>query len=95
MFLLALPKSFNASYGDKPYADKLEHYYGQNLLAQSLHTKAYEHDPGFRRFVELTGLPFEAHDEFKRSEMDARQQLYGALAKQIWDPKNLTREADA
>ncbi|MGB0684853.1 MAG: GmrSD restriction endonuclease domain-containing protein, partial [Planctomycetota bacterium] len=93
--LLLLPKSFNASYGDKPYADKREHYYGQNLLAQSLHEKAYEHDPGFRRFVEQTGLPFEAHDEFKKAEMDARQQLYSALAEQIWDPAQLTREADA
>ena len=93
--LLLLPKSFNASYGDKPYADKREHYYGQNLLAQSLHEKAYEHDPGFRRFVEQTGLPFEAHEDFKKAEMDARQRLYGALAEQIWDPAQLTREADA
>jgi len=93
--LLLLPKSFNASYGDKPYADKREHYYGQNLLAQSLHEKAYEHDPGFRRFVEESGLPFKAHDEFKKAEMDARQRLYSALAEQIWDPAQLTREADA
>ncbi|MCY3956575.1 MAG: DUF1524 domain-containing protein [Nitrospira sp.] len=40
--LLLLPKSFNASYGDMPYSDKYKHYYGQNLLAQSLHEKAYE-----------------------------------------------------
>ena len=93
--LLLLPKSFNASYGDKPYADKREHYYGQNLLAQSLHEKAYEHDPGFRRFVERTGLPFEAHVDFKKAEMDARQRMYGALAEQIWDPAQLTREAGA
>ena len=92
--LLLLPKSFNASYGDKPYADKREHYYGQNLLAQSLHEKAYEHDPGFHRFVEQTGLPFEPYDKFKKAEMDARQRLYGALADQIWDPAKLTREAD-
>ena len=86
---------FYASYGDKPYADKREHYYGQNLLAQSLHEKAYEHDPGFRRFVERTGLPFEAHVDFKKAEMDARQRMYGGLAEQIWDPAQLTREAGA
>ena len=50
--LLLLPKSFNASYGDKPYAEKREHYFGQNLLAQSLHETAYEHNPGFRKFRE-------------------------------------------
>ena len=93
--LLLLPKSFNASYGDKPYAHKREHYFSQNLLAQSLHEKAYEHDPGFRRFVGESGLPFEAHGEFKKAEMDTRQRLYGALAEQIWDPAQLQREVDA
>ena len=29
--LLLLPKDFNASYGDKPYAQKLPHYFGQNV----------------------------------------------------------------
>lgn len=93
--LLLLPKSFNASYGDKSYADKREHYYGQNLLAQSLHEKAYEHDPGFHRFSNKTGLPFQAHAEFRKADMDARQSLYGALAEQIWGPVQLQREADA
>jgi hypothetical protein len=90
--LLLLPKSFNASYGDKLYADKREHYYGQNLLAQSLHENAYGHDPGFHRFKVESGLPFKAHAEFKKADMDARQDLYRALAEQIWSPANLTRE---
>ena len=34
--LLLLPKSFNASYGDLPYAEKRGHYRSQNLLACSL-----------------------------------------------------------
>ena len=93
--LLLLPKSFNASYGDKPYTEKREHYYGQNLLAQSLHENAYEHDPGFRRFREERGLAFKAHAEFKKADMDARQDLYQALAEQIWNPANLAREVDA
>jgi len=53
--LLLLPKSFNASYGDLPYAEKRGHYAGQNLLARSLHESAYDHDPGFRRFTEESG----------------------------------------
>ncbi|MGZ8898004.1 MAG: GmrSD restriction endonuclease domain-containing protein [Halobacteriota archaeon] len=44
--LLLLPKSFNSSYGDLSYDEKYDHYYGQNLLAQSLHEQAYTHDPG-------------------------------------------------
>ena len=92
--LLLLPKSFNASYGDMPYSDKYKHYYGQNLLAQSLHENAYERDPGFRRFIDRTGLSFRSHPEFKKSDLDARQDLYRKLAEQIWSPENLRREID-
>lgn len=73
--LLLLPKSFNASYGNKPYAVKREHYFGQNLLAQSLHENAYEHNPGFRRFLEQSGLPFRAHAQFTKADLDDRQKL--------------------
>lgn len=93
--LLLLPKSFNASYGDKPYASKREHYYGQNLLAQSLHEKAYDHNPGFRRLRDESGLAFRAHGEFKKADLDARQELYRQIAEQIWNPKILLREAEA
>lgn len=34
--LLLLPKSFNASYSDSSYEIKVEHYFSQNILAQSL-----------------------------------------------------------
>ena len=87
--LLLLPKSFNASFGDKPYSEKLEHYFGQNLLAQSLHKKAYHHNPGFQQFKEQYGLAFKAHDKFKKDDLDQRQALYQSLAQKIWDPDNL------
>jgi hypothetical protein len=93
--LLLLPKSFNASYGDLPYAKKLEHYPKQNLLALSLHPKAYEHDPGFRRFCEETELPFRPHPEFKKSDIDERQTLYRLIAERVWDPARLVAEATA
>ncbi|MBK8688710.1 MAG: DUF262 domain-containing protein [Betaproteobacteria bacterium] len=91
--LLLLPKSFNASYGDLPYGEKREHYLGQNLLARSLHEGAYDHNPGFLRFIGETGLPFRAHPEFKKADLDARQTLYQRLAEQIWNPQRLTLEA--
>lgn len=92
--LLLLPKNFNASYGDMPYGGKYEHYYGQNILAQSLHERAYEHNPDFRRFIDRTGLPFRPHTEFRKADLDARQDLYRKLAEQIWNPENLGREID-
>lgn len=90
--LLLLPKSFNASYGDKPYEDKREYYFGQNLLAQSLHENAYKNDPGFQRFINETGLAFRPHAEFKKTDMEARQALYRELAEQIWNPGKLRRQ---
>jgi Protein of unknown function (DUF1524) len=91
--LLLLPKSFNASYGDLPYARKREHYDSQNLLARSLHERAYDHNPGFLRFIDQSGLPICAHAEFKKGDLDMRQELYRRLAAQIWSPDRLAQEA--
>jgi Protein of unknown function (DUF1524) len=92
--LLLLPKSFNASYGDLPYAEKREHYLTQNLLTRSLHERAYDHNLGFKRFIESSGLSFRAHSEFKKADLDARQDLYQKLAEQIWSPDRLAQEAE-
>lgn len=65
----------------------------QNLLACSLHEQAYEHDPGFRRFVTGSGLLFRAHAQFKKADLDARQELYRRLAERIWSPDRLAEAA--
>lgn len=91
--LLLLPKSFNASYGDLPYEKKLVQYDSQNLLARSLNEHAYDHNPGFRRFIDSSGLPFRPHPEFQRADLDARQELYVRLAEHIWNPDRLMQEA--
>lgn len=93
--LLLLPKSFNASYGDLPYEDKLPHYNARNLLARSLHPQAYEHNPGFLRFIQETGLPFRAHTQFKRADLDQRGILYQQLAERLWNPNDLLLETDS
>ena len=93
--LLLLPKSFNASYGDLPYAEKRGHYLKHNLLAQSLHEQAYERDPGFAGFARSSGLPFKPHAEFLKGDLDARQELYRQLAEQVWSPERLTRAAES
>jgi hypothetical protein len=91
--LLLLPKSFNASYGDLPYEEKLVHYDSQNLLARSLNPNAYDHNPGFLRFIESSDLRFRSHSEFRKADLDARQELYRQLAEQIWSPERLRQEA--
>ncbi len=87
--LLLLPKSFNAAFGDKTYEEKLDHYFGQNMLAASLHPHAYENNPSFRRFKEKTELPFRCHHEFKKSDFEERQQLYKLICEQVWSPERL------
>ena len=87
--LLLLPKSVNASFGDKPYGEKLEYYYGQNLLAQSLNGKFYKHNPGFLRLLDESKLPFRPHPGFKKADLDERQELYRQIAELIWNPQTI------
>jgi hypothetical protein len=84
--LLLLPKTFNASYGDLPYKDKLPHYFGQNLLAKSLHQQSYTLHPGLRDFCERTGIQFKAHENFLKADIEERQRVYRKLADEIWNP---------
>ncbi len=88
--LLLLPKSFNASYSDLPFEQKREHYLMQNLLAQSLHPKCYERNPGFSRFIERSGLPFKPYDHFKKADLEERQRLSLQLAERTWNVERLT-----
>src|SRR5205823_1208862 len=81
--LMLLPKSFNASYGALPYAEKLPHYNAQNLLARSLHPQCYEHNPGFLKFVECSGLPFKSYADFHKADLDERQDLYSRIAEHV------------
>ena len=91
--LLLLPKRINASLSDMPYEKKREHYIKENALAASLHEHFYEHRPGFHRFIEQSGLPFRAHAEFTKDDLDERQRLYQQIAEQIWHPDRLLEEA--
>ena len=86
---LLLPKSFNASYGDLSYADKLPHYNTQNLLARSLHPQCYQHNPRFLHFKDQSGLPFVAHEEFSGADLGQRTDLYRQIAERIWNPADL------
>lgn len=77
--LLVLPKSFNRSYGDDSYEKKLEQYFGQNILAASLHKNMYENHPGFKRYIERSGLNFKYYEHFKKNDISERAALYKAI----------------
>ena len=83
--LLVLPKSFNASYNDAPYKTKVEQYFSQNILAQTLNKRKYENNPGFNHFVEESKLDFKSYDEFKKQAISDRAELYKSIL--IWNWK--------
>lgn len=89
--LLLLPKKFNTSFGSLSYKEKLPKYFGQNLLAKSLHPECYKNNPGFINFVKRTGLPFKPYEEFRRKEFEERQELYCMLAELIWSPQRIEK----
>ena len=94
--LLLLPRSSNASLSDMSYEDKLGHYLKENCnwLAKSLHPQAYVRNPKFTVFRKKSGLPFKEHLEFKKADLDARQELYRQISEKIWDPENLRLELE-
>ena len=90
--LLLLPKNNNISYGNLSYKEKREHYLQENLLAQSLLETAYENKSGFsgfKQFIEWSKLPFQSYSEFKKENLNDRQDLYQLIAKNIWNPERL------
>ena len=88
--LLLLPKDFNASYGAMPYEQKVQHYSGQNILAKSLHPRAYQHNPSFGRLRETYNLAFEPYPTtFTKDDVDARQALYRDLVEVVWNPERI------
>ena len=85
-----MPKSFNASFGDMPYEQKLAHYNAQNPLVRSLHQLAYSNNPNFGYMREKYGLPFKPYPEsFNKSDLKERQDLYWKLAEVVWDPARI------
>ncbi len=82
--LVLLPRGTNQSYGDLPYEQKHPHYIKENLLVKSLCPLAYDNNPNFIRLKNKLNLPFKAHIEFKKQDVDTRQNLYRAICEQIW-----------
>lgn len=82
--LMVLPKSFNASYGDSPYGVKVEQYFSQNILAQSLNEKKYTNNPGFIEYVKRTGIPFKPYVVFTRESINERMNLYRKILEEHW-----------
>lgn len=82
--LVLLPQGTNQSYGDKSYTEKLDHYIKANLLVQSLCPLTYKNNPNFLNMKDRLNLPFQPHPEFKKVDIEKRQELYKQICEQIW-----------
>ncbi len=83
--LVLLPERDNRSLGADPFKKKVAVYLRDNLLAASLNQQAYERNPGFRTYIQQSGLPFHpVNGDFGKADLDARQELYRKLCEEIW-----------
>jgi uncharacterized protein with ParB-like and HNH nuclease domain len=82
--LVLLPQGTNQSYGAMTYPQKLEHYLKENLLVKSLHPKAYENNPNFLAVERTLALGLKPHAEFKKRDIDERQNVVRRACEAIW-----------
>lgn len=82
--LILLPNGTNQSFNSDDYEDKLEHYFRENTYAQTLHYKFYEKNPNFLNSEAVQVLEFQSHSEFKKADIQARQELVKRICEQIW-----------
>jgi hypothetical protein len=82
--LVLLPNGTNQSYGGKSYEIKKGHYIKENLLVKSLCPLTYENNPNFKKLISEHSLPFQAHEGFKKDDLETRQALYQAVCEKIW-----------
>lgn len=91
--LLLLPRGFNQSLGSDTYREKLDAYFGQNMLAKTLHPNCYKKNPSFFSYKESSGLPFKPYPtEFTKTSLDERQELYRRICEEIWSPSRFDLE---
>ena len=85
--LILLTRDKNRSYQDMKYADKVQKYTGDNVLAQSLNDVAYSHNPQFLTVAEKYG--FKAIPDFNKQSITDRAEIYMRMASDIWNPNDI------
>ena len=90
--LLLLPVKQTMKLKEAKYQKKLSSYVNENLLAQSMHALCYLKNAEFKQIMNKYDLPFKAHDRFSKSDVEHRNQLYCALAEEVWSAKRLVEK---
>lgn len=87
LILLKLDK--NRSYQDMSYSEKKDLYLTNNIIAQSFNVLCYRNNPKFLSFIANHGYNFKAYDVFDKDGISERQEVYQAMAYDIWNDANL------
>ena len=82
--LVLLPRGTNQALSDMPYAEKIEHYLKENLLASSLCPLTYDRNPNFVKWAKSRNLQFTSHPEFTKHDITLRKSLYQQICEDIW-----------
>lgn len=82
--LVLLPRGTNQSYNDMLFAEKIEHYQKENLLASSLCPLIYQKNPNFVNWANSHNLKFISHPEFKKNDISLRKSRYQQICEDIW-----------
>ncbi|WP_157068100.1 GmrSD restriction endonuclease domain-containing protein, partial [Desulfosarcina cetonica] len=90
--LVLLPNGTNQSFSSDKYKDKLKHYLKENTYAQTLHPVFYEKNPNFLKAPKIDELKFKAHPEFKKADLEERQELVQRICEQLWSTDYFNQE---
>ncbi|MFC6861508.1 DUF262 domain-containing protein [Zunongwangia atlantica] len=84
--LVLLPNGTNQSFNSDRYTDKLPHYLKENTYAQTLHPDFYLKNPNFLK-SDITSIPFQAHKQLLKEDIEKRCQVVQVLCEKIWPSK--------
>jgi hypothetical protein len=82
--LLILPRDKNRSLQDADYSIKLPIYFGENIIAKSLHQDCYRNNPHFINLLSTLKISLTPIDDFTKDSFKKRQQSYREIAEHIW-----------
>ncbi|MCW2038202.1 DUF262 domain-containing protein [Xanthomonas campestris pv. raphani] len=87
--LILLPRGKNRSLKSMKYTEKLTRYASENVLSQSLTKSFYLNNPNIIRYISTSGVPLTAHDYVDPLIIDARTNMYQAVAADLWSSRTL------
>lgn len=82
--MILIPNGTNQSFKSDKYEEKLEHYFRENSLAQTLHPLFYKKNPAFLNSPVIKKLNFKPMEEILIANIDSRIELVKNICEEIW-----------